>query len=359
MRCPISRWFLTLVILFAGCKSVEQAEASDPAGISDRGPNVNELVSDGQNTWLQELASGDSGRQLDRLVVFGDSLSDAGNLNRRTLGVMVPPQIYWKSRWTNGPNWTDYVGTALGVTVENHAYGGAQTRTLSLRDRIAVPSSQQQIDDFLGRQKRPDPDKTLYVLWIGPNNYFNADNDKVEEVVGDIAAQVKKLHAAGIRHLLVGDLLEMAYLPANPHAPALRTDEQYHDITVRHNNLLGETIGRLATELAGLQLISFHAYDINQRTIDRPADFGFIDLAHPCYDGSASGKFYGEKRFCPDYFKWKFWDYVHPNSKMHCYYASRMLADLAGASLIAPFNLEQGIERCRALKEKASAGLVD
>jgi GDSL-like Lipase/Acylhydrolase len=58
-------------------------------------------------------------RPVSRMVVFGDSLSDAGNLKRRLL--IFPNQPYWFGRFANGPNWTDYLAERTGLAIQNQA----------------------------------------------------------------------------------------------------------------------------------------------------------------------------------------------------------------------------------------------
>ena len=60
-----------------------------------------------------------------RIVAFGDSYADNGNIFR-LLGV-APPPLYPKGRFSNGTNFVDTMGTLLGVPTVNFALGGAVT----------------------------------------------------------------------------------------------------------------------------------------------------------------------------------------------------------------------------------------
>jgi phospholipase/lecithinase/hemolysin len=68
------------------------------------------------------------------LVVFGDSLSDVGNLAEVT-GGLFPGRYYWNDRFSNGTVYTDALSIGLGLGSitpssdggNNFAYGGAQT----------------------------------------------------------------------------------------------------------------------------------------------------------------------------------------------------------------------------------------
>jgi len=61
-------------------------------------------------------------RPVSRVVVFGDSLSDDGNLKRRLR--VFPASPYWLGRFSNGPNWVDHFAHA-GLAMRDDAFGGA------------------------------------------------------------------------------------------------------------------------------------------------------------------------------------------------------------------------------------------
>ena len=76
---------------------------------------------------------GDAARAADRYLVFGDSLSDSGNLYR-TIG--APPAPYYAGHFSNGPTWFEQIaGTPLnyytfaggGAGNVDFAFGGART----------------------------------------------------------------------------------------------------------------------------------------------------------------------------------------------------------------------------------------
>ena len=60
---------------------------------------------------------------VSRLVVFGDSLSDPGNLKQRLM--LFPASPYWLGRFSNGPIWPEHLAKKTGIVVQNHSFGGA------------------------------------------------------------------------------------------------------------------------------------------------------------------------------------------------------------------------------------------
>lgn len=88
-----------------------------------------------------------------RIIVFGDSLSDTGNLYLLSGG--YPPAPYAEGRFSNGPIWVEYLAAALGMSLapdDNYAVGGATTGHENFNDGLfgmTYPGLQHQIDAFL------------------------------------------------------------------------------------------------------------------------------------------------------------------------------------------------------------------
>ena len=79
------------------------------------------------------LASTASAQSYSRLVVFGDSLSDNGNLFIASGRTQPPSPPYFQGRFSTGPVFTELLGfNAANFTGSvtgsiNYAYGGART----------------------------------------------------------------------------------------------------------------------------------------------------------------------------------------------------------------------------------------
>jgi len=74
------------------------------------------------------LATPASAQQVNRIIAFGDSLADDGNLFQ--LLPAIPPQaaqVYPTGRFTGGTNYVDTLGTLLDAPIYNFAIGGALT----------------------------------------------------------------------------------------------------------------------------------------------------------------------------------------------------------------------------------------
>jgi outer membrane lipase/esterase len=301
---------------------------------------------------------------ITNLIVYGDSLSDPGNLSSKTFGFITPPEIFYKGRFSNGPVWVDYVQGALGWTVDNFAVGGAQTHAGSFPERLIVRSLMQQIQESRPILATRDPKSTLIVLWIGANDYLrNGDEFEtkgrpnaealtkgVMRSVDAIAEAVRSIHKFGFRKIVIGTIPELGGINRNPHARGYTATDQTLSMATRlHNNAVYQAIAALTRDHPEWPIQPFKAYDINKATYDDPKAFGFTVLDKPCFQGSLTGEFYGPKRFCDDPMGFKFWEYLHPNTRMQCYYAVQFLTDIHEAGWIEGFHADRSRQACRSL----------
>ena len=117
---------------------------------------------------------------IDQIIVFGDSLSDTGNLYNFTSKAhkvipsipVIPKSPYYQGRFTNGLNWIDDLSAAYQVPVDNYAYGGSWAEPLiDSKTNIPFGLDMQMDDYFLRHPFDMHRDKHLYIIWSGSNDY--------------------------------------------------------------------------------------------------------------------------------------------------------------------------------------------
>lgn len=184
-------------------------------------------------------------RDYTRIVVFGDSLSDTGNLAHLTeakYGVRIPSPIvdYTDGRLTDGYDTIPAAQNYIGVWVEqlaasmpshpevknsldggtNYAYSfaftGSGTSTLQLAGgqiTVQVENMGRQVTDYLATHPRINS-KTLFVVWGGANDVLNATsptqiiNAAIQETL-----DIQRLIAAGATQILVLNLPPLGLTP--------------------------------------------------------------------------------------------------------------------------------------------------
>ena len=120
-------------------------------------------------------------RKYEQIVIFGDSLSDTGNLSK-ALGGVFPPFPYFQGRFSNGPIWVDQFAPKLGLNstqVLNFAVVGATTGRLNVGSLLAgstlpikLPGLLDEVDAFTALNPNGANPKSLYVVFAGGNDFL-------------------------------------------------------------------------------------------------------------------------------------------------------------------------------------------
>lgn len=277
-------------------------------------------------TMLLGTAVATSARAIDRVVVFGDSLSDNGNTSALTGGAF-PVLPYFEGRISNGPVWVEGFASALGVPLVNRAYAGALTddRNTATAFLPTAPGMRTVVEAYVAANTNPVINANdLFVIWGGANNYFAlASGGAVGNPVTDIANQVNQLIGVGAKQFLIVNLPSLGNTPGGV-GSGLGGD--LNDLTDIHN--LG--ISGLVANVNAIPTVSAKLFDVQslftQIQLNKAA-FGFTDVENP-YVINPNGL----TGTAPvpvgvgDPNNYLFWDEIHPTSKAHGILAQRALA---------------------------------
>lgn len=270
------------------------------------------------------------------IFVFGDSLSDTGNVTVVTGGA-VPGVPYYQGRASNGPLYVDVLADGLGLSLtpsrrdtngdgigdgNNFAYGGARTRTYPFP--FDGRSLQGQLAEYESRFPTADPN-ALYVVFGGANNIqdalFAAANGApistvqamIAQAVGDIQAMLLELALRGADNFLVPNLPNVALVPRvmefnNPQLAALGSS-----LGIAFNTAIDQFLASFAATHSVFRL---DVFGMLQARVSNPAAFGLVDVTHRCYTGDDI-TFTGGPPPCPNPDQYLFWDGIHPTAVVH------------------------------------------
>ncbi len=144
--------------------------------------------------------------QFSQVVVFGDSLSDNGNISLATNPTLQPPL-----RFTTNPGMLgiEHVADHLGYTLSpsltggtDYAWGGAGVLNNSPGTPAAVPTLTAQVGAYLASGAVDS--NALYSIWGGANDIFNAATSAAaaataqQLIAQNVAAQIAQLQQAGL-----------------------------------------------------------------------------------------------------------------------------------------------------------------
>ena len=296
-----------------------------------------------------------------QVVVFGDSLSDDGNVrhlmeDQYFISYPGGDFNYSDGRFTNSsdtdPSSDLYAGTwheqlthtFLGLSDAtnsldggtDHAFGGATTAS-GTSDRtvinnpfpfgggdftLTVDNLGKQVDDYLA-SNTPDPD-ALYIIWGGGNDLFDDDSSShVTETASNVAGLVEQLAEAGARNFLVPNVPPLGLVPLykDDATTATALNAASGEYRSEFNTNLDGAITTLAGEGITITLYRLDIYGLFYRLATNPEDYGFTNISDSAQGESVD----------PD--EYLFWDDIHPTTAGHYQIAVAANALLAGTAL--------------------------
>ncbi|NEO01704.1 MAG: SGNH/GDSL hydrolase family protein [Moorea sp. SIO3I7] len=290
-----------------------------------------------------------------KMYIFGDSLSDQGNLFNATAEQIPPSPPYFEGRFSNGPNWVDYLAgdlelnptlfTTLGsgaIPTEgiNFAFGGSTTGTentvaLTFSGLTGLPGLEQQIDAFtvplIQAGQSADPE-ALYIVWAGGNDYlptqgsFEPFTDTVT-TLANLSDAVQDLTNVGAKNIMVVNLPDLGNTPIalglDGRVPG--TTDALNTLTEDHNSGLSELLDQFSqTPDSDVNIIPVDVNSTFREILAQPTEFGLTNVTSPCLNIPA-------QFVCENPEEFLFWDLQHPTTGVY-----RIIADLALSALKDP-----------------------
>ncbi len=305
------------------------------------------LVCLGVAAATQDIQAGD-------IYVFGDSLSDTGNLFWLTGGTggdlfttdpskspRLPTPPYYEGRASNGPVWVEPFAAQLGLAAPqpafaggtNYAFIGAVTGPGS-SSPYPIPTIKAQVDLFLGGAGMAVPDD-LFVIWGGANDFFYGQTDWTIPV-NNIVSAIETLHNdVNATRFLVPNLPPLGRTPTG----AAQDPVGYDFLTDQFNTLLNTELDLLRDSL-GVTLFEFDIHSQFEDLLADPAAYGLTNVTETALvvEGDTSSPLFGYPtypytlQFDPD--ESLFFDGVHPTALGHA-----LIGEAAAASVPEPSSL--------------------
>jgi phospholipase/lecithinase/hemolysin len=295
-----------------------------------------------------------------QVIVFGDSLSDDGNIRNRLedqyfISYPGGDYNYSDGRFTNSSD-TDpasdmYAGTwheqlardFLGLPAPtnsldggtDYAFGGATTED-GTRDvtvisnpvpflggefTVTIDNLGQQVDDYLANNT-VDP-AALYIVWGGGNDLFDDDSsDNVTATAERVAGLVQRLAEAGAVYILVPNVPPLGLVPNYKDDPdaAATLNAASADYRDELNAQLDATVSTLAAESITISLYRLDVYGLFYRLAANLEDYGFVNISDPAQGQDVD----------PD--EYLFWDDIHPTTAGHFQIANAAFDLLSGTA---------------------------
>jgi outer membrane lipase/esterase len=285
------------------------------------------------------------------VIVFGDSLSDAGNI----AAVDGSPATPLGNSFTTNPDpvYAEIVAAAFGFSGAgsvsggtNYAFGGACTRPNSasftcVNNPPGNFSITGQLTGYLGANGgAADPD-ALYMIWGGANDLFTAaGNPATAQTNAGIAALtyvglVGSLQNAGANTIVVFNIPDIGL---TPQFVGTAGQASASGLAFAYNSTLN---GALAT--LGDGIVPINVYGLFSEIIANPSVYGFTNVTgRACGAAPASSVACGPAGSGLPYTyaagtnsTWLFADGVHPTGAAHAILANVVLSTLAAPGQVS------------------------
>ena len=261
---------------------------------------------------------------LERIVAFGDSLSDTGNAllqSTANYGAPLPsPYSWFAGRFSNGPVWTEYLSNRTGLPLNTWAVGGSEASDAQFGLISGVDSQIASFLSYMDSAKNYDASRTLFTLMIGANditNHVDEDTDAmVYQTVQKVFVSLQKLTARGARHFVLANLPDISRTPRYTGTPEAASIQAKVKLMNQHLHRLAE---RLHDD-TGAHIVIVDVASHFDQLLEQPASFGMKDATQTCLDISKNSLAYTvrheTRRTCnPD--NTVFWDQMHPTTRVH------------------------------------------
>lgn len=289
--------------------------------------------------------------------VFGDSLSDSGNFNALTGGVVLTAP-YWQGRFSNGPVYSELVSAGLGLTANpywvdgqgtNYAIGGARTTGHGQVPQLSpVASLQGQIGTYLSGHGGVADAGALYTVYMGSNDVFDAidavaasgDINAGLSIISNAATLVGQslfnLAALGAQTIVVPTVTDLGLTPLIPNnAKALASA-----LASSFNSAVDSALVALTSSFGNLRIVRPDIYGLLNGAATTPGDYGLTNVSTPCYDG-----FVGVpgSSVCSNPDESLFWDLMHPTAVGHQFIATAVLNAVPEPQMLLLLGLALGM----------------
>ena len=242
----------------------------------------------------------------DKIVAFGDSLSDNGS------GIC---------RASNGLVWLDYLADSMrDVELEDRALCGAQTDGpwVGPEGYEVNIGMIQQVNDYI--QSLPadaDLSGILFTVWIGGNDFLQQGPSEsvISAAITNINDALQALVFAGAEDILVMNLPDLGLAPALVNTPY---SSGYTLGSMTFNSYLAQLVCDFRATFPKVKFFMADTFDLLQYAVANGKALGFTNVEGTCVNN-------GDAEYCEGFI---FWDQIHPTTATHQYLAALALGQV-------------------------------
>lgn len=278
-----------------------------------------------------------------KVYIFGDSLSDTGNLASVIGGIPAP---YFNNRISNGPVAVEPLAAKFGDNANaslhllglnaghNYSVAGAKASTNEAIDLNT------QILSFQANHASIAPNDALYVIFIGGNDIRDAASE-FDDVIANSILQIANnnvknaitsLKQMGARSFLVVNAPNIALLPATRLIAEAINNPAYLDraalLSRKYNAILHDVIDNLEDDDNDeTEITEFNLFKLFTKTIKKASKLGITNSTEACFR-SRIPDFHPDCNFGLNADKFYFFDEIHPTKQIHALFGKAFIKSI-------------------------------
>lgn len=265
-----------------------------------------------------------------KVFIFGDSLSDTGNLASVIGGFPAP---YYQNRVTNGPVAVDILTAKLGDTADaslhllglnaghNYSVAGAKA---SGNEPIDLDT---QILSFQANHGNVAASDALYVIFLGGNDIRAAlhqpDPVIAESILKTATNKIRKaintLSLIGARSFYIINSPDIAHIPETRLIATATNNPEFinraTELSKRFNKKLHHVINKLKDN-ALINISKFNLAKLFNKIIKKASKLGFTNSTDACFS-SITYTFHPDCNYGLNADQFIFFDEIHPTARVH------------------------------------------
>ena len=296
------------------------------------------------------------------ILIFGDSLSDAGYLHKHFKGLAPKSLPYYNGTFSNGEIWAKLLENELKgkIPIRNYAVGGASVLLHSNVENLLGYSLADQIHNFEKYHTHHKKKEKNYLAFIciGANDYMNVNRKitargkekLVKDVLRGIDSAVHSLLQRGVKKIVFIGVPDVGRTPLSSQYHMNSQAASY--LATHSNEELQIMVDSYKARYSDLEFIYFDLMGAINEVTDKTEEFNqkyqlqITDVENACWKGGYFQgihpkkknriKMYNSRRhfpgsahvkaaamesvnstLCPDPEHHLFWDRVHPTAQIH------------------------------------------
>lgn len=291
--------------------------------------SLSELSKDNE-FWTE--TSNKQDKLFDRVIVFGDSLSDNHTIFNK-YSILPRQDAYFFGRFTNGISWVEYVAkkTANGNII-NFAEAGSEVIPKGSQGLVTRSINEQfahykNIISNIPNNINNNFDNTLFIVFSGANDFLDQTyNHNPESLALSFVDTVEKVIQSGAKLIMIPSFFNVSYTPRiqelskhDPNIIKIITED------VKQFNII---IDKKLNELKEKYQITIFRAD-SQYFMENLIDSNiFKNIQNPCNTSGYYSTSPNKASICNNHLEYFFWDDVHPSTKVYCKFANFILNDI-------------------------------